>query len=197
VPDASRRNPQAHQAILDATWDLLLAGGWSAISVDAIAARAGVGKRTIYRWWPNKNAVALEAFLTRARATPPPDHPTGLADTLRAHARHFVDLYVNTKLGTLLSELIGAAQTDPELASALREHWFLPRREPLRALIPGDDPDLLLDLVFAPLHYRLLTGHAPINHAFADKVVTAILDSQCLGHGVDSPNTGGSPAPAR
>ena len=175
MPDASRRNPQAHQAILGATWDLLVAGGWSAVSVDAIAARAGVGKRTIYRWWPNKNAVALEAFLARARATPPPGDPEGLSETLRAHARHFVDLYVGTRLGALLRELIGAAQTDPELARALREHWFLPRREPLRALIPGDDPDLVLDLVFAPLHYRLLTGHAAIDHAFADNVVKVAL----------------------
>lgn len=175
MPDASRRNSQSHQAILDATWALLLSGGWSAVTVDAIAAKAGVGKRTIYRWWPNKNAVALEAFLARARATPPPGDQEGLPETLRAHARHFVDLYVGTRLGALLRELIGAAQTDPELAKALREHWFLPRREPLRALVPGDDPDLVLDLVFAPLHYRLLTGQAPIDHAFADQVVTAAL----------------------
>ncbi|QUQ63128.1 TetR/AcrR family transcriptional regulator [Kutzneria sp. CA-103260] len=178
MPDASRRNPQSHQAILDATWSLLVAGGWSAVTVDAIAAKAGVGKRTIYRWWTNKNAVALEAFLARAWATPPPGTTTGLAETLRAHARHFVDLYVGTKLGALLRELIGAAQTDPELAAALREHWFLPRREPLRALIADDDPDLLLDLVFAPLHYRLLTGHAPIDHDFADKVVAAALQAR-------------------
>jgi AcrR family transcriptional regulator len=175
MPDESRRNPRTHRAILDATWELLTAGGWSAVSVDAIAARAGVGKRTIYRWWPGKNAVALEAFLTRARSTPPPGNPSGLREILRAHARHFVDLYVGTRLGDLLRELVGAAQTDPDLAAALREHWFQPRREPLRALIPDGDPDLVLDLVFAPLHYRLLTGHAPVDHAFADQVVAAAL----------------------
>ncbi|EWM10290.1 TetR/AcrR family transcriptional regulator [Kutzneria sp. 744] len=175
MPDQSRRNPQVHQAVLDATWELLVTGGWSAVSVDAIAAKAGVGKRTIYRWWPGKNAVALEAFLARARSTPPPGSPASLAETLRAHARHFVDLYVGTRLGALLCELLGAAQSDPDLAASLREHWFLPRREPLRALITAGDPDLVLDLVFAPLHYRLLTGHAEVDHAFADKVVTAAL----------------------
>ncbi|GAA3439781.1 TetR/AcrR family transcriptional regulator [Kutzneria kofuensis] len=175
MPDQSRRNPQVHQAILDATWQLLVDGGWPAVSVDAIAAQAGVGKRTIYRWWPNKNAVALEAFLARARSTPPLGNPVGLAEALRAHARHFVDLYVGTRLGTLLRELIGAAQQDPELGAALREHWFEPRREPLRALITDGDADLVLDLVFAPLHYRLLTGHAPIDHSFADRVVDAAL----------------------
>ncbi|MGW4485351.1 TetR/AcrR family transcriptional regulator [Amycolatopsis sp. NPDC004368] len=180
MPDPARRNPHTHRAILDAAWDLTATGGWAAVSVDAIAARAGVGKRTVYRWWPSKAAVVLEAFLDHARATPVPTRATTAEGLLRAHARHFVDLYVDTELGRVLTGLLGAAQQDPDLAARLGEHWFEPRREPVRAAVrevlpPDVDTELLLDLVFAPLHYRLLTGRRPLDHRCADAVVTAAL----------------------
>jgi len=183
VPDPARRNPDVHRAVLDAAWSLTAEGGWQAVSVDAIAARAGVGKRTVYRWWPaGKAAVVLEAFLDRARARPAPAAGAGLTELLRAHARHFVDLYSGTELGRVLAGLLGAAQADAAAAEALRAHFFEPRRAPLRtaaaacAELPADaDVDLLLDLVFAPLHYRLLTGR-PIDHGYADQVVAAVLD---------------------
>ncbi|MET7997302.1 TetR/AcrR family transcriptional regulator [Amycolatopsis sp. NPDC005232] len=180
MPDATRRNPQTHRAILDAAWDLTVAGGWAAVSVDAIAARAGVGKRTVYRWWTGKAAVVLEAFLDHARANPVTTRATTAEGLLRAHARHFADLYVDTVLGRVFTGLLGAAQQDPDLAARLDEHWFEPRRAPVRAAVreivgPDADVDLLLDLVFAPLHYRLLTGRRPLDHAYADAVVTAAL----------------------
>ncbi|MEV0068600.1 TetR/AcrR family transcriptional regulator [Amycolatopsis sp. NPDC050768] len=180
MPDATRRNPQTHRAILDAAWDLTAAGGWAAVSVDAIAARAGVGKRTVYRWWPSKAAVVLEAFLDHARANPVTTRATTAEGLLRAHARHFADLYVDTVLGRVFTGLLGAAQQDPDLAARLEEHWFEPRRAPVRAAVrevvgPDADVDLLLDLVFAPLHYRLVTGRRPLDHTYADAVVTAVL----------------------
>lgn len=182
MPDAARRNPETHRAILDAAWSLTAEGGWQAVSVDAIAARAGVGKRTVYRWWPGKAAVMLEAFLDHARSTPARVPAPGLAELLRAHARHFVDLYVDTELGRVLAGLLGAAQLDPDFAAHLREHFVEPRREPLRAEIlvcadlpPDADVELLLDLVFAPLHYRLLTGRRPLDHNYADRVVASVL----------------------
>jgi AcrR family transcriptional regulator len=181
VPDPARRNPDTHRAILDAAWSLTAGGGWQGVSVDAIAARAGVGKRTVYRWWPGKEAVVLEAFLDHARATPVPAPAAGLAEVLRSHARHFVDLYEGTELGRVLAGLLGAAQANPEFAAQLHEHFFEPRQAPVRAAVrgcpglpPDADVDLLLDLVFAPLHYRLLTGR-PVDHAYADAVVRSVL----------------------
>lgn len=182
MPDPTRRNPAVHRAVLDAAWSLTADGGWQAVSVDAIAARAGVGKRTVYRWWPaGKAAVVLEAFLDRARAHPAPVPGDGLAALLRAHARQFVDLYASTELGRVLAGLLGAAQADEGAAAALQVHFFEPRRAPVRAaaaacaeLPPDADVDLLLDLVFAPLHYRLLTGR-PVDHAYADRVVASVL----------------------
>lgn len=182
MPDSTRRNPGVHRAVLDAAWSLTVEGGWQAASVDAISARAGVGKRTVYRWWPaGKAAVVLEAFLDHARARPAPAAGTGLEELLRAHTRHFVDLYAGTELGRVLAGLLGAAQTDTGVAEALQAHFFEPRRAPVRAaaaacaeLPPDADVELLLDLVFAPLHYRLLTGR-PVDRAYADQVVHAVL----------------------
>ncbi len=184
-PDPSRRKRETHQAILDAAWAALEAEGWDALTVDRIAARAGVGKQTVYRWWRDKADVVFEAFLDQARAQVPPSRARDLPDLLRENARNFVRLYAGTPLGARLRELLGVAQRDPRLAEAMREHWFLPRRDSLRRalldaqdnqLIRSDvDADTILDLLFGPLHYRLLTGHAPVDRRFADSVTALTL----------------------
>ncbi|MCO1577866.1 TetR/AcrR family transcriptional regulator [Crossiella sp. SN42] len=175
-PDPLRRDQRARQAVLDAAWELLAADGWGGISVDRIAVRAGVGKQTVYRWWRGKGEVVLEAFLARSpRETGEP--LTGeLELVLRELARRFVRLYAGTLLGDRLRELLGAAQHDPELAGAVRERWFRPRREPVRLALAFSgldarlDAEAVLDLLFGPLHYRLLTGHGPLDRDYADAV---------------------------
>jgi AcrR family transcriptional regulator len=184
-PDPTRRNRETHVAILQAAWAALDAEGWDAVTVERIAARAGVGKQTVYRWWRDKADVVFEAFLEHARAHVPPSRAGDLPDLLRENARNFVLLYRDTPLGARLRELLGIAQRDPRLAEAMREHWFLPRRESLRRavidaqhnhLIRTDvDADTILDLLFGPLHYRLLTGHAPVDRRFADSVTALTL----------------------
>jgi AcrR family transcriptional regulator len=185
-PDPARRNRDAHRAILDAAWAVLESQGWDGVTVDRIAAAAGVGKQTVYRWWRGKADVVFEAFLEQARAHLPPRRAgRSLPELLRENARNFVRLYVDAPLGAHLRELLGAAQRDPQLAEAMREHWFLPRREPLRQALDEArrghsvrddiDTDTLLDLLFGPLHYRLLTGHAPVDRRFADDLVTLTL----------------------
>jgi AcrR family transcriptional regulator len=193
-PDPARRNPDAHRAVLNAAWALLDSGGWHAVTVDRIAATGGVGKQTIYRWWRGKADVVLEAFLDRARSQLPASQARDAADLLRESARNFVLLYAGTTLGNHLRELLGAAQHDPELAAALRDHWFTPRREPLRQAVrqaqedqrirADIDADVILDLLFGPLHYRLLTGHGPIDREYADTVAAltlAAVTSDCAG----------------
>lgn len=184
-PDPTRRNADAHRAVLDAAWDLLDTEGWPAVTVDRVAARAGVGKQTIYRWWRGKADVVFESFLDRSRAQVPTAKAVDLAGVLREHARNFVRLYAGTPLGAHLRELLGAAQHDPELAEAMRDRWFTPRREPLREVIAKArqnneiradvDVDTVLDLLFGPLHYRLLTGHGPIDRRYADSIAALTL----------------------
>lgn len=191
-PDPTRRSTEAHRAVLDAAWELLDSEGWQAVTVDRIAAKAGVGKQTIYRWWRGKADVLFESFLDRARSSVVPGQNNDLSGMLRQHARNFVRLYAGTPLGSHLKELLGAAQHDPELADAMRDYWFKPRREPLRLALrqaqqdnevrPDVDVDTVLDLLFGPLHYRLLTGHGAVDRRYADTVTALTLAAIAPGH---------------
>ncbi|MEU8175196.1 TetR/AcrR family transcriptional regulator [Microbispora hainanensis] len=194
--DPARRSQESWRAILDAAYALFVEGGYQSVTMGGIAARAGVGRQTLYRWWPSKAAVVFEAFLDKVSIGPlpadgprPADGPLpadgDLAALLRAYAHGFLTLYVDGAGGSRLRELIGAAQTDRDLARAMAEQWFEPRRAPVRealreaqraGLVRADvDPDTALDLVFAPLHYRLLVSGQPLDAAYADAVVDLCL----------------------
>ena len=106
--------------------ELFEAVGYQRLTIDAIAARAGVGKATIYRWWPNKASVVMEAFLT----TVEPDigfRDSGSArDDLVEQATALTRLLTERRLGQLVLALLGQAQTDTDLAGALRNGWQRP-----------------------------------------------------------------------
>ncbi|MBX6384505.1 MAG: TetR/AcrR family transcriptional regulator [Microbispora sp.] len=186
MSQVGRRSKKSWRAILDAAYGPLEEGGYQSVTMGGIAARAGVGRQTLYRWWPSRAAVVFEAFLDKVNAGP---FPAGgdFTASLRAYAHGFIDLYVKGAGGARLRELIGAAQTDPDLARALTEQWFEPRRAPVRealreaqraGVVRADvDPDTALDLVFAPLHYRLLVSGQPLDAAYADTVVDLCLQA--------------------
>ncbi|MDA4891924.1 TetR/AcrR family transcriptional regulator [Streptomyces sp. MS2A] len=183
--DPARRNPASWRAILDATYAILEEDGYQAVTMSAVVARAGVGRQTLYRWWTSKAALVFEAFLHKVNTGPPPVSDGTFPDRLRIYAHGFLALYVEGTAGRRLRELIGAAQSDPDLACALEEKWFEPRRAPVRetlreAQAAGEirtdvDPDTALDLVFAPLHYRLLVSGGPVDGAYVDSVVDLAL----------------------
>src|SRR5580692_11404240 len=108
----------AGRAILGATVELLAERGLAAMSIEEVAARAGVGKTTIYRRWPSKGLLALDAFVASFRAEQPlPDTGTLRGDLLDAlHA--WVRAVTLTPMGRLLADLIAEAQHDPELRAA-------------------------------------------------------------------------------
>ncbi|KUM99501.1 hypothetical protein AQI95_38975 [Streptomyces yokosukanensis] len=147
----------------------------------AIAARAGVGRQTLYRWWPSKAAVVFEVFLEKTNIGPFLDGGKDFPAQLRAFAHGFRTLYVEGPAGTRLRELIGAAQTDPDLARAMVEQWFEPRRAQVRQALRAAQEagvvradvaaDTALDLVFAPLHYRLLVSGQPVDAEYVNAVV--------------------------
>ena len=183
---AARRSERAHRAIVDAAKELLDEQGFAATSVDQIARRAGVGKQTIYRWWPNKAAVVLEAHAEQAaERTPLPD--TGdLRSDLRAMAATFTRNLSDRVIGRVCVELIGEAQIDERFAAAYREVFVTERREAVRALLERgrdrgevrDDVDieLALDLFSGPVWYRRLVRHAPLTPDFAHALADAITD---------------------
>jgi AcrR family transcriptional regulator len=169
----------------------MLEGGLPAATMEAIAARAGVGKATIYKWWPSRGAVALEGFMLSAADSWSLPEGASASEALRVLARSAVRLFVGTPAGQLMRSLAADAQSQPEIALALREQWFRPRRAVVVEIIRkgienGElraDLDLAatVDLVFAPIYYRLLFSHEPLDEEFAARSIEHVL------HGIAAP----------
>ncbi|MFE9749446.1 TetR/AcrR family transcriptional regulator [Saccharothrix saharensis] len=188
TPNSTRRSERSRVAILTATRELITEVGYAKLTIEAIAARAGVGKQTIYRWWPSKGAVVFDSLLALSES---PDGGIELPDTgdveadlkavLRATAAEFADPAFEAPIRALNTEIIN----DPELAAVYREKMERPiRAAKLRRLrsaqdagqIPADaDLDLLLDLLYAPLAQRWLLRSGPLDDGFADALVEAAL----------------------
>src|SRR5215204_2853352 len=119
-PNPARRNQRSRRAILRATADLLGEVGYTKLAVEAIAARAGVGKQTIYRWWPDKGAVVLDAYVALVQADQELTFPdTGdLEADLRLVLRSTVDSLADPAFEGRYRALLTAIQDDPRLAAA-------------------------------------------------------------------------------
>jgi AcrR family transcriptional regulator len=189
-----RRSQRSRTAILQAGYDLLSEVGYRAVTVEAIASRARVGKMTIYRWWGTKASVLLDAFIEHSNVGL--DFPAGsLREILLAHVDRFIELYVDTPLGRQLSELLGEAQSDPQLSRDIYQRWFLPRRQPVRAsllaaqergeLRQSVDVDALIDALYGSLQYRRLLRHKPVTTEYAHGVVDMLLRGAALATASD------------
>jgi AcrR family transcriptional regulator len=198
------RSEKRKAAILAAAGDLMMEGGLRAATMEAIAARAGVGKATVYKWWPSRGAVALEGFMLRAADSWTLPEGVSAAEALRILAVATVRLFTGSPAGPLMRALAADAQSDPEIAKALREQWFAPRRAVAAEIVregmrSGDlraDLDLpaTLDLVFAPVYYRLLFSHEPLDEAFAERTVAqALAGIAGTADGADAPGAAGVP----
>jgi AcrR family transcriptional regulator len=186
-PRGRPRSEKARTAILAAAIDLLLEQGLHAMSMDDVAQRAGVSKATIYRWWPSKELLALDALAT-AWATPTPDtqRNTGsLRGDLLAGLRTWLRQLKQRPYGRVIAGLVAQAQTDPEFAKLYREHFVQPRRANTRELLrraidrgeipPDTNIDVTLDLLYGPIYHRLLHGHAPLTDRFAQQVIDTVI----------------------
>jgi AcrR family transcriptional regulator len=161
--------------------------GYGAVTIEGIAARAGVGKQTIYRWWPSKAAVILEAFTACAESrVMPPNHGDLQTDLANFLGTVFETLTRET--GPILRALMSEALLDSEFAGALREIFIARRRQVLleilqRGVTRGEvrtqmDFELIIDMIYGPMWYRLLNQHGPLDKAFADQLTNAIV--KCL-----------------
>jgi AcrR family transcriptional regulator len=186
APRGRPRSQQAHQAILAAAGELLLARGLSAVSMDAVAQQAGVSKATIYRWWPTKETLALDALYTEwAAARPQPRETGSLRGDLLSLLRPWARLASSRPYGRVIAALLAEAQTDPVFAAEYRQRVLEPRRDEARALFGraverGEIPvntkvDVALDLIFGAVYHRLLHGHAPLTDRFVRDAVEMAL----------------------
>jgi AcrR family transcriptional regulator len=190
---AERRSPTARAAILDAAFTLVGELGYARLSIEAIAARAGVGKQTIYRWWPSKGAVLFEAILAMSEPAGLPDSGDLEAD-LRAVLRATVAEFADPAFDLPLRALTVAVLEDERLAADYRERLEGPTRERGRErlrsaqragqLPEGIDLDVAVDAIFAPLAQRWMLRTGPLTAEYADALVaTALrgLSATCAG----------------
>ncbi|MFR9752037.1 TetR/AcrR family transcriptional regulator [Nocardia sp. 004] len=186
-PAAARRSVRARAAILAATAELIRELPYAKLGIEAIAARAGVGKQTIYRWWPSKGAVVFDAMLESDSG------PSGLAlpDTgdiaadLRELLRGSVAALVDPGFDSFLRAMYIEIQQDQELAVAYRERLLLPQRRAIAdrlavavdagELRAGLDLGLAVDLLLGPIQTRWSLGLGGLTEAYADAVLDAAL----------------------
>lgn len=190
------RSEKARHAILDAAAELLLLRGLGAVSMDAVAERAGVSKATIYRWWPSKEMLALDALLDWAASTAPPRDTGSLRGDVLALIRPWVREIRRRPFGPVIAAFVNKAQADPEFADAYRTHFVEPRREAMRAVfaraaergeVPADlDVEVALDLIYGAVYHRLLHGHAKLTDRFARDVVDLALNGIVTGRQGDA-----------
>ncbi|HJT41976.1 MAG TPA: TetR/AcrR family transcriptional regulator [Rhizomicrobium sp.] len=178
------RSETARRKILAAARSLLEERGLAGVTMEAIATRAEVGKPTIYRYWPNAHAVAMDAFLETAEPTPGPKRKEMALQTLRRHLRAIAGAFASPA-GRSTAAMIAAAQNDSELAKVFRNRFIMQSRERGRTLLEtaaaeGDvdgkaDFQTALDMIYAPLYFRLLIGHGRLDSAFTDGLLDLVL----------------------
>ncbi|GGQ52522.1 TetR/AcrR family transcriptional regulator [Streptomyces asoensis] len=167
--------------VLDAAGGLLLDAGMGSFTIEAVAERAGVSKTTLYKWWPSKGALALDGYFHAVESALAFPDTGDLRADLTAQLRAFVRILTLTPAGRVIAELIGQAQTDPELSAALLERYSGPRRDlaVLRMrgaqaegrLRPDVDPEVVVDQLWGACYHRLLLPNLPVDEDFADSLV--------------------------
>ena len=183
-PRGRPRSADARTAILRATREILNEGGITAVTMEGIAARAGVGKPTIYRSWPNAHAVAMAAMMDAKAAPAKLARTRSAVADLKRQLRDVAEVFA-TRMGRQAASMIAATSADSELSKVFRNHFILARREEGRALVARAieareirrtiDVDIALDMIYGPIFYRLLMGHAPLDARFTDAIVDHAL----------------------
>ena len=179
-----QRSTVAQTAVLKATMELLEERPLSSVTAEDIASKAGVSKATLYKWWPNKNRIALDAFLAQmAEDVPIPDTGSARLDFLE-QLKNAIRFYTSPR-GRVLSQFIAEGRSDPELLKAFQVRFQEPRRKAVqmmweRGVARGElrtdiDAGTVIDLLFGPIVYRLMTEHGPMNDAAAEMLVEAVF----------------------
>ena len=181
------RRPAAEvrEQILQAAGELLLEDGMASFTIEKVAARAGASRMTIYKWWPSKGSLALDGYFTVSEHTLEFPDTGDIEADLTTQLRAFARLLRDTSAGRVIAEIIGAAQTDPDLAAAFSERYAVPRRQLAvqainRAIERGQvrddiDPEVVDNQLWGACYHRLLIFNEPITDEFAEALVRNIM----------------------
>jgi len=190
------RSDDVERAILHAASSLLLERGLPAMTIEEVAARAGVGKASIYRRWSTKGSLALDAFLVDYLAQQPVVDTGVLEDDLREGLTYWSAAVVGTAMGRALVGIIAEAQNDEVLAQDWIERVMSPARERYRVMLDraiergevprGSDVDVIMDLLYGAAYHRLLQRHLAIDAEFIERVARLVAQGAKSGAAVPS-----------
>jgi AcrR family transcriptional regulator len=180
------RSEESRQSILRSTLKLLKQqGGFAELSIEAIAADANVGKTTVYRWWPTKAALVVDAFSVSAEEELRFPDTGSVQRDMNLQMRRLIRIF-RSERGKVVAALVAGGQSDPELIEAFRERFLWPRRKQAyrtlqrgidRGEIPaGIDLDVLLDSLYGPIYMRFLIRHYRLEESFADDICGMVLE---------------------
>jgi AcrR family transcriptional regulator len=177
------RRPAAEvrSEVVEAAAELLFAEGMAAFTIEKVANRSGASKMTIYKWWPSKGALALDGYFHKVEPQLAFPDTGDIEADLRAQLHAFLRVIRDSAAGRVIAELIGQAQSDPELKAAYLQRYSSPRRALAVAamekakergqLRAGLDPETVVDQLWGACYHRLLLPDQPLTHEFVDALV--------------------------
>ena len=174
----------AHGRILDAVYELLQTHSVRDLQIQEVCRKAGVSKPTIYKWWPTKAAMVMTMFEQRMVRRLPPIECLSAEQLIRVAVPGLIRLF-NGPFGKVAAEMIAAGQSEPAVLREFRDRYVLKRRKVAVKALEGAfasgemkrsvDPELMLDLIFGPIYFRLLVKHQPLDQAFGTALVDFVL----------------------
>lgn len=174
----------SHARIMDAVAGLLKERPARDLTMDAVAKRAGVGKPTLYKWWPSKAALIMAMFHERFNAILEVPEVPSAEEVLRTRVKHLV-AQCNGLFGKVVADLIAEGQADPSILKELYESHIRPRRASTVAdikrgiasgeFLAGTNPELLLDAIVAPIYLRLLLRHPLLTEEYGNQLIDQAL----------------------
>jgi AcrR family transcriptional regulator len=188
--DESKRSPgrprseQARIAILRSALQFLAKKGFAELTIEAVAAHAGVAKATVYRWWPDKAALIADAFASNTTSKLHFPDTGSVKKDMSQQMRQLIKIFRSPR-GKIVSAMLGAGQSDPSLITAFRERFLLPRRQEAYATLrrgmqrgqlrKNVDMDLLLDSLYGPIYMRFLIQHSRLTPEFVEGLCAITL----------------------
>jgi AcrR family transcriptional regulator len=179
-----KRSEDSRMAILAAASELTAEVGYAGLTIEGIAARSGAGKTTIYRWWPSKADVLLDALATKADLYVPVSDEGSYTADLSAFLTASFALGRNPQVAEVLCALMAEAQINPEFGKRFRASFLQNRRDALGVILdraqargdlpPGIPPATITDIVFGTLWYRLLATRQPLDQQLANELVSTL-----------------------
>jgi AcrR family transcriptional regulator len=177
-----RRDAGLDEAILQATRELLTECGYDAMTMDAVAERAGTGKSTVYRRWPSKVRLTVDSLLCSKQLSISEVPDSG---SLREDLLSVATMAMRMKNDELMSGLISAIREDAEVAAVFHEQFVSGRVRLMRELLerarergealPGADLDMIAAVAPAMIHYRKIVAHRPMDQEFAERLVDEVI----------------------